>query len=124
MSSIPQNCTWVGGVSPAEGAKCMTDTIDPEKLEEDLKEAARAGFAVHPSLIFTAARAHLATLPRFKEVEVWHVEYAVPAGDGKWVPTVLSHDSEWKANSNATGLEGRGAKCIRVTGPHKQRVPA
>lgn len=52
----------------------MSD-IDPEKLEADIAEAERTGFVVCPSLITHAARAHLATLPRWKEIEVsvWKV---------------------------------------------------
>ncbi len=100
--------------------------IDPEKLEEAIEEAERQLFAwPHASwrptlqLLKEAARAHLAGLPRFKEVDVWHVEYAQGG------PCLALYENEGDAHGYAGMLSGiTNVSCIRVTGPHKQRVPA
>lgn len=51
----------------------MSD-IDPEKLEEGLKLWGGVSRDPRFEVMVAAARAHLATLPRFKEVDVvrWH----------------------------------------------------
>lgn len=94
--------------------------IDPEKLEIALDAAHYCGPG--SELIVRAARAHLATLPKTKEVAVWHVEFA-EYYDNRWDPLVSIRSSEASARTYAEEIEGRGARCVRVTGPHTQRVP-
>ena len=90
-------------------------TIDPEKLEEDLKHAVRAGFAVHPSLIFTAARAHLDSLPRYKEVvRECHEVIDQAGGCHGFYPSLA-------AALGIAGL-GPGRSVIRLTGTAKVKV--
>lgn len=109
----------------------MSD-IDPEKLEEAIDfysyEASRITNPVNvarATLLVDAARAHLATLPRYKEVEVWRIEFAL---DG--VPKCETYLTNSSANNRAEIIKqghafpNYAAACIRVTGPHKQRVPA
>lgn len=98
----------------------MSD-IDPEKLESELAYAARAwSHEARGGLIIKAARAHLATLPKAKEVEVWHVEFYDEE------PFVNVHLSRESAEEDASDKRSRPAvySLIRVIGPHKQRVPA
>lgn len=106
----------------------MSD-IDPEKLEADIaaleKWVARFSCFHDVSVesfdrTFDAARAHLATLPKIKEVEVWRTEYATNG-----VPSILSWYTREAADAWADGAKSLDyIDCIRVTGPHKQRVPA
>jgi hypothetical protein len=100
----------------------MSD-IDPEKLEEAVRHY--EGF-VGPKMriVVDAARAHLATLPRWKEVDVWRVEYAEATPEG-WSLACETHESADEAEINAGNfrLSAPVYDCIRVTGPHKQRVP-
>lgn len=99
--------------------------VDPEKLEKAL--AAFPSPCGPLAVIMEAARAHLSTIPRVKEVEVWHVEWT---DNGS--PT-----SEWKARLSgpflsvanadacAAGLSAcKTVGCVRVVGPHKHQVPA
>ncbi|HEY1034981.1 MAG TPA: hypothetical protein VGE09_08370 [Pseudoxanthomonas sp.] len=103
----------------------MTDTIDPDKLEEaiafysyELSRISHPENVARATLLVDAARAHLATLPRFKEVDVWHVEYAQ---DG---PCLAHYTSESGAHRYADSLrQSPSVSCVRVTGPHKQLVP-
>lgn len=102
------------------------EQIDAEKLEEAINRVERSWrwTAVEDDerkfLILSAARAHLSTLPRVKEVEVWRVEYSVNG-----VPSIL----QWRTRDAADAWI-RGAsplpyiECVSVTGPHKQKVPA
>lgn len=102
------------------------EQIDAEKLERELKIASAAwSDEARECLIFKAARAHLSTLPRVKEVEVWHVEYAEASPDG-WFPEVETFIHEIDANDHANRLRevSPAYDCITVTGPHKQKVPA
>lgn len=101
--------------------------IDAERLERALEyyncDAYRT--APHFREIITAARAHLATLPRWKEVEVWHVEYTVWAHEEGWLPRVEVCGDAVIAEARALKMRGlNGKSCIRVTGPHMQKVPA
>ncbi len=75
--------------------------------------------------VYRALYAHL-TAPKTKEVEVWRIEYVwKPRGVGPWEPTVAQYATEEMARSHGHGLGlGDNAACIRVTGPHKQMVPA
>lgn len=119
----------------------MSD-IDPEKLEADISRAAvELSFAREEELtqaslysdtldgLIAAARAYLATLPRYKEVEVWRVEGAqrtlLHTGTKSWHPQVMTYETEAEAREIAALYEANGTwKCTRITGPHKQRVPA
>lgn len=92
----------------------MSD-IDPEKLMEDLKQATRAGFAVHPSLIFEAARAWLAQQPRFKEVEF--ESWATFTPDGNVWSSGLSEQSAKEEAANNPKIVA-----VRLTGTAKVKV--
>lgn len=96
--------------------------IDPDKLaaavayyDNDCRPAAPQFYE-----LLAAARAHLATLPRWKEVEVWRVEWASAA----FIPCVEQFLTEEEARRSADARASLGRTCITVTGPHKQRVPA
>jgi len=98
-------------------------TIDPEKPEEALAEVTTwlgSNRDVWPDGLRVVAEAAESTLPRYKEVEVWRVEYT-----NNNVPNLL----QWLTREG-TDAWADGAKalpyigCITVTGPHKQRVPA
>lgn len=73
--------------------------------------------------IYNALRAHLAKPTR--EVDVWRVEYAEASPDG-YIPSCETHDTAAEAESAARNfhLSAPAYECIRVTGPHKQTVPA
>jgi hypothetical protein len=115
-------------------------TIDRAKLEEAIKHvrglaAARSpirsggpgyidGYTALPEHLDTAAaaaEAHMATLPKTKMVEVWHVEYfdlddALPRV-GVWMDKA-------SAEARVAKMRREASSCIRVTGPHQQCVPA
>jgi len=68
-----------------------------------------------------AARAYLASAARFKEIDVWHLEFVsngVPCIDHPFTSRILA-----ELSAKIRREDGRD-QCIRVTGPHKQRVPA
>lgn len=67
---------------------------------------------------YRALYAHL-TAPKTKEVEVWHVEFANNHGCA-YVSVRSSRDL---AENLAELYRQHGHTCIRVTGPHKQKVP-
>jgi len=111
--------------------------IDPEKLEKAISRTIMPAYIEGPgvvdvkdgqwirvdasdfALLREAAKQTLATLPRFKEVEVWHVEYAQGG------PCIALYENEGDAHGYAGTLSGiTSVSCIRVTGPHKHRVPA
>jgi hypothetical protein len=80
-----------------------------------------------------AAEAHLATLPKTAKVSFWRVEFARMGSAGKWIPdcTNGSHASPFtreEAEREAASLAGEDTleeyRCIRVTGPHEQEIPA
>lgn len=106
-----------------------------EKLREAIKTVRQfanaryrhAGESFDPMLHLLCDAAE-STLPKTKMVEVWRVEwvqYETPKafsqseGDGadskRW--------AEDRANWLGSSLRG-GYRCIRVTGPHMQEVPA
>ncbi len=68
---------------------------------------------------YRALYAHL-TRPKTKEVEVWHVEYA----NTLQMAALALRDNKILADDEANRLHCMGMTCIRVTGPHKQTVPA
>lgn len=65
------------------------------------------------------------TLPKTKMVEVWHVEFAQPHGT-EWLALLHTFRDEATAKRRAATWadDYKGARCIRVTGPHQQEVPA
>lgn len=76
--------------------------------------------------VFRALYAHL-TKP--KTVEVWRVEYATKwtEDDGTvWRPAGQTFPEREDADREAVRLSGNPHynRCIRVTGPHKQEIPA
>lgn len=100
-------------------------SIDRTKLEEAIRcvrvNVGRSCLVGNAELaiIADAAEAHLATLPRTKMVEVWHVEYA-----SNGVPSIVPFRSRDDAESWMKGATGLAyVACIRVTGPHQHEVP-
>jgi hypothetical protein len=108
--------------------------IDPEKLREAIDLVAEHLGGWGPSdlraaerLLVDAANAHLSTLPKTKEVEVWRVEFAgcVATALAEWRPMMRTFTDRVNAESMADSMRGdKSFACIRVTGPHKQTVPA
>jgi hypothetical protein len=122
----------------------MSD-IDPEKLREGLiwfrqHWVGRNIIGFPPDTVSTikmiadAAEAHIPHLFKTKEVEVWHLEFAV---DGEPDVTVFwGDDAEKKAREACEATIDQDASavnhadvgyvftCVRVTGPHKHVVPA
>ncbi len=68
---------------------------------------------------YRALHAHLSKLAT-KEVDVWRIEYA-SCPDG---PVTDTCQTAAEAHEQAEYLRKCGQLCIRVTGPHKQTVPA
>ena len=68
---------------------------------------------------------HLTAPPALvtKQVEVWHVESAIKTPKHGWVPTCAAYETEAEARHKAQGL-AEDWKPVRVTGPHRQLVPA
>lgn len=103
-------------------------TIDPRKLEAAINLECRhdidRSMACIDSdafwLLREAAEAHLATLPREREINVWHVEYSI---DG--APCIALFELNSSAHALADTPSWReGKSCVRVTGPHKHLVTA
>jgi hypothetical protein len=63
--------------------------------------------------------------PKTKTVEVWRVEYSTQRADGAWNSSCSQFNEKFDADREAD-FQGRhcGARCIKVTGPHQQEVPA
>lgn len=105
--------------------------IDPEKLADAIAYYDNDARPAAPQFyeILSAARAHLSTLPRVKEVEVWRVEAAqrtlLHTGEKVWHPQVFTYRSEIEARGTAERYDEAGSwRCTIVTGPHLQKVPA
>lgn len=95
------------------------------KLEEAIAEFKKWGVAGPCGfpwrLVAEAAEAHLATLPKTKMVQTWHVEWAaanIPRIDDPYLSREMAERGAEKRRTHGPG------KCIRVTGPHQQEVPA
>ncbi|MFZ5783957.1 MAG: hypothetical protein ACOY4R_27480 [Pseudomonadota bacterium] len=74
--------------------------------------------------MYRATRNHLLSPPlRTKTIQVWRVEWATEVNKG-WIPQSATEESEEAAETCADHLRKHGLKCIRVTGPHDQEVPA
>lgn len=76
--------------------------------------------------VYRALRAHLLaeqSKPATKTVEVWRVEYTFQRE-----PRIQQFDTQqeasYKADCLTLGDPNSHHACIRVTGPHKQEVPA
>lgn len=92
----------------------MTDTIDPEKLEEAIKDVSERLYSAAGLRVIAAARAHLSTLPRFKEVEV--EAFAVVDNDGEPMEV-------WLVQKNARlDAEEMNGTVVRLTGTAKVRA--
>lgn len=69
--------------------------------------------------LIKASKAHLSTLPRVKEVEVWHVESVLHG-----CTRVSVRSAQDLADNLAVLYREDGHSCVRVTGPHKHQVPS
>lgn len=77
--------------------------------------------------VCAAAEAHLATLPKTRMVEVWHVQWVERVHDADfWHPRLVGPFTDHAmAQGCADDLrDSKVRRCIRVTGPHQQEVPA
>jgi hypothetical protein len=113
------------GSAPATIKSMLAQPRLPGRLPEEAKAAMRAAFDDAYTnydfigAIYDALCAHL-TAPRTKEVEVWRVEFA---RHGE--PQCLQYLDVGAAELNAASFRHQNhLSCIRVTGPHKQMVPA
>lgn len=76
----------------------------------------------HFDTIMAAARS---TLPKTKMVSVWRCEYSVLASALNWAPCVFGYLTKEDADEAAARMSNNERyRCIRVTGPHQQEVPA
>lgn len=128
------NAPWrCRGQSHALTLKAMlARPVMPEELSDELVEviwhASYCPNGTHrkqAEQIVAALRAHL-TAPKTKEVDVWHVEWAEQVN---CFPPPESWEAECRAfrdreAADAFAKAHAGRPCIRVTGPHKQTVPA
>lgn len=89
--------------------------IDAKELEHALDAIEQMPRNEYEDLILSAARAHLATLPRWKEVEVVH--WAVVDRDG-------SVDSSWSSREEADSRARRFGfeQVVRLTGTARVKV--
>lgn len=81
---------------------------------------AEAWVSVPYAAFVEVCRAAESTLPKTKMVEVWRVEWAGFTG----LPQIEQFDSKTEADRYACMKSQMGRRCIRVTGPHQQEVPA
>lgn len=95
--------------------------MDAAKLKEAIRWARLSGYPTDKfGILADAAEAHLATLPKTKEIYVWHIEYVIMPN----LPAINVFLSHADAERFAAGFKNPTAQCVRVTGPHKQTVPA
>ena len=112
---------------------------DHEKLREAIKAArgqAYRSFTDPPGYQYIPLDARQATLladaaestlPKTKMVKVWRVECAQQSlgVSGGWTPLVCTYSSEAEANgSSHSHLQNGVWRCVSITGPHMQEVPA
>jgi len=90
-----------------------TNEIDPEKLEEALAVVEDFSRGPHADVVIAAARAHLATLPRYLNVEVVRWLIVRPSGVG----TSL-YDEEGTARCACPN----GWQVVKLTGTARVRV--
>lgn len=96
---------------------------DAQKLREAIERVRVANigscFREETCMVADAAEKHLATLPATKTVAVWHVEFCKNG-----VPLVAVRLTKADAECTARNSRDLGDKCVRITGPHSQEVPA
>ena len=92
-------------------------TIDPEKLEEGLKLWEDVSCDARFKAVVEAARAHLASLPRYKEVEA--EAWVVVDAQGRVGAFLYHNDADAR---DAANERGHGAQAVRLTGTAKVRV--
>ena len=93
-------------------------TIDANALAEELKVAAETwSEEAKGGLIVAAARAHLATLPRYKEVEV--SSWVVVDAQGRVGAFLYHTDADAR---DAAHERGHGSQAVRLTGTAKVRA--
>lgn len=95
-------------------------------LQVALQENGWGYWPIEPAkMVLDALYAHLSAppAPKTKEVEVWRVEEVRPVNGG-WLPVVHNFLTKAEADVHAGESMMSSERCIRVTGPHKQTVPA
>jgi hypothetical protein len=100
-------------------------SMDAKKLKEAI-EWAKSAYALDTKtfILAEAAEAHLATLPRTREVKVWHVEWC-----HRHEPKISVWFCREAADMEADKMGGHPCNKgdwtnIRITGPHIHVVPA
>jgi hypothetical protein len=100
----------------------------PEMLngarEAILKQTGAAFSIDHIASAYRALYAEL-TRPPTREVETWYVEYAIRGAHG-WEPScfILSSQADAERDAEIMRQPPDAFACVRVTGPHRQQVPA
>lgn len=114
---------------------------DPKALRDalDQVEKMKKGYLGHldPSVSYMGVPLHWfdvimaaarSTLPRTKMVEVWRVEFCVVSGDTRsaepWRAGVWTFRERIDAKVEANKAMPPNYRCVRITGPHQQEVPA
>lgn len=109
---------------------------DHDKLREAIKQArARADYDTRANAEYASgpnadqhrllADAAESTLPKTKMVSAWRCEYSVLASALNWAPCVSGYPTKQDADEAAARMSNdERYRCIRVTGPHQQEVPA
>lgn len=135
MAILAQNCGR-GWIFPLDELRTLKAMLARPTLPEELNGAeiellwdawlrARGDKKDHIMALHRALYAHL-TKPKTKEVEFWRLEFAQRHFTGAW-------QAEQEVWPNREFLDGRADEmredtakfaCIRITGPHKQQVPA
>lgn len=109
----------------ADDARLTLPKSPPDDLLSEMMRAYNGapdycGWDTKWAAVYRALYAHLAK-PKTKEVEVWHIEFAGAAMGNPYIELAESAD---EAERQAAKRRYEGATCIRVTGPHKQTIPA
>jgi hypothetical protein len=126
-SSVASDRHWTAEYSrtlKAMLARPVLPAIPPADAFEAMRAQVPGHGAATTQFIYQALHDAL-TAPKTREVEVWHVEYTVWACENGWQPRIEVCGDGVIAEARALKMrELNGKSCIRVTGPHKQTVPA
>lgn len=110
--------------------KMLARPVMPEEPSEEMATALRVGWYSFPGgskgadwkAAYRALYAHL-TAPKTTIIEVWRVEYC--AGRAPMCEAAQSRsEAEARAERRRREADEMDWRCIRVTGPHWQEVPA
>jgi predicted ArsR family transcriptional regulator len=91
--------------------------IDPQELEEALDNVENMPKGRYADILIAAARAHLATLPKWKDVEV--TAWAIVSAHGR-VEALFNATERGAATTHVDRFPG--TSLVRLTGTAKVRV--